>query len=189
MAWTTSRAMACAVLAAAVGAAAFGRGAAVGADTENAYDAGVRAAATQGRSGLATTTAPTSVSSIAACAKVANGQLRLADEHGCNPSEVSVTLAAGDQTPLEVTRLLTIPPGAGGQFVGIFGGLICPANRTIVSGGFQLLRDDLKITDSFVGPAFGLPRVYFAQVRTVANQLLPEGDAARMWAKDRKSVV
>ena len=181
MSWTASRAMACGLLAAAVGAAAF-PGAPLGADTDSAYDAGVRGLSPKGRRDRAPAAVATSASAIPACAKAANGQLRLADERGCLPSEVPVTLAAGDQTPLEVSRLLTIPPGAGGIYVGIFGGLICPSNRTIVSGGFQLLRDDLKITDSFVGPAFGLPRVYFAQVRTVANQLLPEGDAARMWA-------
>jgi hypothetical protein len=123
-----------------------------------------------------------SATALAACAKIQNGQLRLADAQGCNPSEVAVTLSAGNVTPLEVTRLLTIPASAANQFNGIFGGLLCPPDRTLVSGGFQLLRTDLRITDSFVGPAFNLPRVYFAQVLSTNLNVLPAGDMTRMWA-------
>jgi hypothetical protein len=117
---------------------------------------------------------------IAACAKKGTGQLRLAGESGCNPSEDPLTLRSDDLEPFEVSRVLSISQG--GRFNGIFGGLLCPPGRPVVSGGFELLRHDLMVTTNFVGPAFGLPRVHFASVRTVDFALLPEGDAVRMFA-------
>lgn len=117
---------------------------------------------------------------IAACAKKGTGQLRLAGETGCNPAEDPLTLRRDDLEPFEISRVLTI--GEGGRFVGIFGGLGCPAGRPMLSGGFELLRNDLMIRSNFVGPAFGLPRVHFVSVRTIDFTLLPEGDAVRMYA-------
>lgn len=117
-----------------------------------------------------------------ACVKLENGQVRLADERGCNPSEAAISLRAGNGTPLEVNRFLTIPAGSGGIYSGIFGGLLCPANRTLVSGGFQVLYGGVKIVESFIGPGFGLPRVYIVFVTSSTGGAVPEGDMARMWA-------
>lgn len=121
-------------------------------------------------------------SSVGACAKIANGQLRLADASGCLASEVPVSLAAGDVTPLEVSRVLEIPAGAGGMYNGIFGGLLCPANRTLVSSGFQVLRADVEIRESFIGPGFGLPRVAIVSAWKDDLTALPAGEVVRMWA-------
>ena len=120
-------------------------------------------------------------SSYDACAKAENGQLRLADERGCLGSELPVSLRAGSVAPLEVSRVLAIPAGAGGIYGGIFGGLQCPAGRTQVSGGFQLLRGDVSIRESMIAPGFGLPRVYIVNVGT-GGTALPEGDVVKMWA-------
>ena len=117
-----------------------------------------------------------------ACVKLENGQVRLADERGCNPSEAAISLRAGNGTPLEVSRFLTIPAGSGGMFNGIFGGLLCPADRTLVSGGFDVIHNDLKIVESFIGPGFGLPRVYIVFVTSFTGAPVPAGDMARMWA-------
>ena len=117
-----------------------------------------------------------------ACVKVENGQVRLADERGCNPSEAAILLRAGNGTPLETNRFLTIPAGSGGMFSGIFGGLLCPSDRTLVSGGFDVIYHDLKIVESFIGPGFGLPRVYIVFVTSASGAAVPAGDMARMWA-------
>lgn len=146
------------------------------------FDAGVTAGTNQkGLAEKAVTITP-GATTFSACVKAENGQVRIADERGCNPSELPISLSAGNVTPLEVNRFLTIGPSDGGIFVGIFGGLICPAGRTLASGGFQVLRDDLKVMESFIGPGFGLPRVYIVLVRTFNNTLLPAGDTTRMWA-------
>lgn len=183
-------------IAAVAGAVAFGG--AEGDDREGMFNAGVAASA----SALADSAAgdpatlpeagpesPRAViasshlaSSVGACAKITNGQLRLADASGCLPSEVAVSLGAGDVTPLEVSRVLSIGPADGGQYVGIFGGLLCPANRTLVSSGFQVLRTDVEIRESFIGPGFGLPRVAIVSAWTDNLTLLPPGDVVRMWA-------
>jgi hypothetical protein len=36
--------------------------------------------------------------------------------------------------------------------------------------------------ESFIGPGFGLPRVYIVFVSTASGAPVPEGDMARMWA-------
>ena len=51
-------------------------------------------------------------------------------------------------TPHEESRVLTLPTGDNN---GIFGGKICTTG-TLVSGGFQLLRNDVKVNESFIGP-------------------------------------
>lgn len=127
-------------------------------------------------------TIPSGATSFNACVKAENGQLRLADERGCGPSEILVSLAAGGVTPMEVSRVLALPPGTGGMYNGIFGGLLCPVGRTLVSGGFQVLRPDVKVQESFIGPGFGLPRVYIVSTVSFTYGPLPEGNVVRMWA-------
>ena len=61
-------------------------------------------------------------------------------------------------------------------------GLLCPADRTLVSGGFDVIHNDLKIVESFIGPGFGLPRVYIVFVTSFTGAPVPAGDMARMWA-------
>ena len=144
------------------------------------FDAGAAAQDAAGALAKAVTITP-GASSYDACAKAENGQLRLADERGCNASELPVSLRAGSVAPLEVSRVLSIPAGAGGIYGGIFGGLQCPAGRTQVSGGFQLMRSDVSIRESMIAPGFGLPRVYIVNVGT-SGTVLPEGDVVKMWA-------
>ena len=127
-------------------------------------------------------TIPPGATSFAACAMKVNGQLRIADASGCHPSEIAVTLGAGGTTPIEVSRVLTIPAGSGGIYNGIFGGLLCPAGHTQVSGGYQVLRQDIKVQESFIGPGFGLPRVYIISTVTFTFAALPEGDVVKMWS-------
>ena len=141
------------------------------------YDAGV---ALGGPSANSVTISP-GASSYDACVKAENGQVRIADERGCLPSELPISLRA-NVAPLEVNRFLTIPEGSGGMFSGIFGGLLCPAGRTLVSGGFKVLYDPLEIVESFIGPGFGLPRVYIVLVKSVDNGAVPAGNMAQMWA-------
>ncbi len=120
--------------------------------------------------------------SVHACAKTSNGQLRLADASGCLPSEVEVSLSAGGVTPLEVSRVLTLPTEPA-LYGGIFGGLLCPANRTLVSSGFQLLRSDVDVRESYIGPGFGLPRVAIVFAHMDDFTPLPPGaDVVRIWA-------
>ena len=119
---------------------------------------------------------------VPACVKLENGQVRLADERGCNPSEASISLRAGNGTPLETNRFLTVSPAQAGLFGGIFGGLQCPSDRTLVSGGFDVIYGDMKIVESFIGPGFGLPRVYIVFVFTSTGTPMPAGDMVRMWA-------
>ena len=166
-------------------AAALASGAALGAGTFNAGAAvGTMPLAKDTADGFfaKALTIPPGATSFAACAQKVNGQLRIADASGCHPSEIAVTLGAGGTTPVEVSRVLTIPPGSGGQFNGIFGGLLCPAGRTQVSGGYQVLRQDIKVQESFIGPGFGLPRVYIISTVTFTFAALPEGDVVKMWS-------
>jgi hypothetical protein len=65
---------------------------------------------------------------------------------------------------------------------GIFGGMICQQGGTLVSGGFDLLRDDVRVVESYIGPAFGFPRVYVLNVVSTDGSALPAGDVARQWA-------
>jgi hypothetical protein len=51
-----------------------------------------------------------------------------------------------------------------------------------VSGGFQVLRPDVKVQESFVAPGFGLPRVYIVSSVSFTYAALPEGDVVKMWA-------
>jgi hypothetical protein len=166
------RLLACAAVAAAAS------GAVLAADREGAFDAGVSAGDVS-LAAKAVTITP-GATAFDACVKAENGQVRIADERGCNPSELPISLGAGNVTPLEINRHLTI--STPDMFVGIFGGLVCPANRTLVSGGFKLLHNDLKVVESFVGPGFGLPRVYIVFVRTFQNTLLPAENVTQMWA-------
>src|SRR5690349_3080562 len=100
-------------------AAALASGAALGAGTFNAGAAvGTMPLAKDTADGFfaKALTIPPVATSFAACAQKVNGQLRIADASGCHPSEIAVTLGAGGTTPVEVSRVLTIPPGSGGQF-------------------------------------------------------------------------
>lgn len=184
-------------IAAVAGAVAFGGP--EGDDRSGAYNAGVAtspaallgsAAADPGavpgedpEGGLRAVVASSHLAnSVHACAKSSNGQLRLADASGCLPSEVEVALSAGEVTPLEVSRVLTLPTEPA-LYGGIFGGLLCPANRTLVSSGFQLLRSDVDIRESYVGPGFGLPRVAIVFAAMDDYTPLPPGaDVVRIWA-------
>jgi hypothetical protein len=148
---------------------------------QNAFDAGASLGNLKDLHSKAVTITP-GATTFGACVKAENGQLRIADERGCNPSELPISLAAGNVTPLEVSRLLTIPAGSGGIYSGIFGGLVCPGGRTLVSGGYQILRSDVKVQESFIGPGFGLPRVYIVASWTFTYGVLPEGDVIKMWA-------
>jgi hypothetical protein len=159
-------------------ALAFASGSAL---AQHVFDAGASLGNLKDLQSKAVTITP-GATSFGACVKAENGQVRIADERGCNPSELPISLAAGNVTPLEVSRYLTIPAGSGGIYAGIFGGLICPAGRTLVSGGYQLLRGDVKVQESFIGPGFGLPRVYIVSSVTFTYGVLPEGDVAKMWA-------
>ena len=168
-------------------ASGMGSGTALGA---NGFDAGAVIGGSTGSLAAAdgpfakAVTIPSGATSFDACVKAQNGQVRFADDSGCLPSELPVTLAAGPVTPLEVSRVLAIPAGSGGIYGFIFGGLQCPAGRTLISSGFQLLRFDLKIQESFIGPGFGLPRVAIVNAATIAGTL-PEGNIVRMWATCR----
>jgi hypothetical protein len=86
----------------------------------------------------------------------------------------------GPATPLnprEDSRVLTLTGSANN---GIFGGLQC-SSGTLVSGGFQLLRNDVNIRESFIGPGFGLPRVFIVNTRSLDGGAIPAGDVVRMW--------
>ena len=80
-------------------------------------------------------------------------------------------------TPHEESRAQTLPTGDNN---GIFGGKICTTG-TLVSGGFQLLRNDVKVNESFIGPGFGLHRVYIVNVTSITGGVLSAGDVVKMW--------
>ena len=80
-------------------------------------------------------------------------------------------------TPHEESRVLTLPTGDNN---GIFGGKVCDTG-TLISGGFQLLRNDVKVNESFIGPGFGLTRVYIVNVTSITGANLTAGDVVKMW--------
>jgi hypothetical protein len=142
---------------------------------------------------------------IDACAKKNNGQLRLVGTEACGPSESAVSWnvagqqgpqgipgpqgpkgetgqqgpagADADITPHEGTRILTLPAG---PYNGIYGGLQC-GHGVLVSGGFSILMPNVEVKESFVGPAFGVDRVYFVRVMSKDGGVLPAGDVVKMY--------
>jgi hypothetical protein len=79
--------------------------------------------------------------------------------------------------PREEQRVLTLSTG---QSNGIFGGLTCSSGR-LVSGGFQLLRNDVQIRESYIGPAFNQARVYVVNTRSHSGAAIAPGAVVRMW--------
>ena len=133
---------------------------------------------------------------IDACAKKVNGQLRLVGTEACGPSETAVSWNVegqqgpqgipgpqgpkgedADITPHEGTRILTLPAG---PYNGIYGGLQC-GHGVLVSGGFSILMPNVEVKESFVGPAFGVDRVYFVRAMSKDGGVLPAGDVVKMY--------
>jgi hypothetical protein len=139
---------------------------------------------------------------VDACAKKNNGQLRLVGSEACGPSEVAVSWNVEGQTgepgpqgekgeigpqgpkgedasivPHEETRILTLPAG---PYNGIFGGRLC-ASGVLVSGGFSVLMPNVEVTESYIGPAFGLDRVYIVRAMSKDGGALPAGDVVKMY--------
>jgi len=75
--------------------------------------------------------------------------------------------------------MLTLPAGSNNN--GIFGGMLCQQGGVLVSGGFQLMRTDVVILESFIGPAFGRDRIYVVNTRSVDGNALSPGDVVKMW--------
>ena len=51
----------------------------------------------------------------------------------------------------------------------------------LISGGFQILRDDVYARESFIGPGFGIDRVYHVFVQSTSGATIPAGDVVKMW--------
>jgi hypothetical protein len=128
---------------------------------------------------------------IHGCAKNSNGSLRVAAH--CNANEHAVSWnkqgiqgeqgvpgapgSIGQLTAHEESRVLNI---ASGTFSGIFGGLGCNSGL-LVSGGYQLLANDVTAKAATIEPAFGLPRVYFVDVESPTGAAVATGDKVKMW--------
>jgi hypothetical protein len=140
---------------------------------------------------------------IDACAKKINGQLRLVGSEACGTSETAVSWnvqgekgdpgpqgekgetgpkgpAGADASivPHEETRLLAIP--VSNQYNGIIAGKLC-ADGVLVSGGFSILAPNVEMVESYVGPAFGQPRVYFIHAKSKDGSAIPAGDVVKMY--------
>ena len=74
--------------------------------------------------------------------------------------------------------MLTIP-AEGGPYGGIFGGKLCQSG-VLVSGGFSILQDNVKVTDSWIGEAFAQPRVYFVRAVSFDGSAVAAGDIVRL---------
>ena len=85
--------------------------------------------------------------------------------------------------PHEETRVLTLPAG---NFNGIFGGKLC-ADGVLVSGGFSILMPNVKVTDSWIGEAFGRAARVLRAGRQLRRSALPAG-RRREGCRSRASV-
>jgi len=82
--------------------------------------------------------------------------------------------------PHEESRTLSFSPSEANQFSFKFAGLGCNSG-VLIRSGFQLLRGDVRIFESFIGPGFGVDRISHVFVTSTNGGTLPAGDLVRMW--------
>lgn len=63
---------------------------------------------------------------------------------------------------------------------GLTTGLSCPTGSTIVSGGYWFQDSNLRAKRSFIGDAWGYPRIYILEVIDKDGWTLPAGFVVRM---------
>jgi hypothetical protein len=60
------------------------------------------------------------------------------------------------------------------------GGLLCPQGKILVSGGYQIFSNVVRVKRSFIGAAWGYPRVYILELFDKDGYVLPVGTIAQM---------